>query len=82
MAGPDGNLWFAEPFGDRIGRITPAGKVTEYSTGITRGSEPTYLAFGPDGTLWFTESYYLRNAIGRLDPRSRSDHWQRNRDHG
>ena len=47
VAGPDGNLWFAEPFGDRIGRITPAGKVTEYSTGITRGSEPTYLAVGP-----------------------------------
>ena len=30
-AGPDGNLWFTEGDGDRIGRITPAGVVTEFS---------------------------------------------------
>ena len=34
-AGPDGNLWFTEDDGDRIGRITPAGVVTEFSAGIT-----------------------------------------------
>src|SRR5258708_18959261 len=30
-AGPDGNLWFAEE-GGQIGRITPAGVVTEFAT--------------------------------------------------
>ena len=32
-AGPDGNLWFTEPFpvsSGRIGRITPAGVITEF----------------------------------------------------
>ena len=25
VAGSDGNLWYTEPSGDNIGRITPAG---------------------------------------------------------
>jgi streptogramin lyase len=29
-AGPDGNLWFTEPNLERIGRITPAGVVSEF----------------------------------------------------
>ena len=29
-AGPDGNLWFTQPDVDQIGRITPAGAVTEF----------------------------------------------------
>ena len=29
MAGPDGNLWFTEPGANKIGRITPAGAITE-----------------------------------------------------
>jgi virginiamycin B lyase len=29
-AGPDGNLWFGEVYGDRIGRITPAGVFSEF----------------------------------------------------
>ena len=29
-AGPDGNVWFTEAYADRIGRITPAGVVSEY----------------------------------------------------
>ena len=28
--GPDGNLWFTEYTGDRIGRITPQGVISEY----------------------------------------------------
>ena len=54
VAGPDGNLWFTE-WGDRIGRITPAGRVTEFSRGISRGSAPEGIADGPDGNLWYTE---------------------------
>src|SRR5690349_6951631 len=55
-AGPDGNLWFTEYLGDRIGKITTAGVVSEYSSGITAGAGPYDITAGPDGNLWFTES--------------------------
>src|SRR5262252_6287005 len=45
--GPDGNLWFTETSTDRIGRITPAGVVTEFSAGITPGSGPNEITAGP-----------------------------------
>src|SRR5262249_10953894 len=51
--GPDGNLWFADASADRIGRITPAGVVTDFA--ITPGSSPQEITAGPDGNLWFTE---------------------------
>ena len=55
-AGPDGNLWFTEiTIGNRIGRITPAGVVTEFTAGITADSRPLGITAGPDGNLWFTE---------------------------
>src|SRR5262245_58319489 len=45
--GPDGNLWFAESDGNRIGRITPAGVVTQFSAGITPRSLPGEITAGP-----------------------------------
>jgi streptogramin lyase len=60
--GPDGNLWFPE--GDfskygakigKIGRITPAGAVTEFP--IPAGVSPSDLTVGPDGNLWFSENF-------------------------
>jgi streptogramin lyase len=60
--GPDGNLWFTDP--DGIGKVTPSGAVTEYSTGITPGANPLGIAAGPDGNLWFTE--YLGSRIGKI----------------
>ena len=30
-AGPDGNLWFTEVNGNKIGRITPGGTITEFA---------------------------------------------------
>jgi virginiamycin B lyase len=62
--GPDGALWFTESTGDRIGRITKRGKITEYSAGITPGAKPYSIAPGPDGALWFTEIAGAR--IGRI----------------
>ncbi len=68
-AGPDGNLWFTEVFGNKIGRLSTAGSVngeftvpggsllTEYPAGITQG---------PDGNLWFAE--ITANLIGRITP--------------
>jgi streptogramin lyase len=60
-AGPDGALWFTEALGNKIGRITTAGTITEFP--ITPGSGPTGITAGPDGALWFTES---AGNIGRI----------------
>jgi streptogramin lyase len=64
-AGPDGNLWFTESSGHRIGRITPTGALTEFPVPSASGA-PTGIAPGPDGNLWFTE--YSANRIGRMAP--------------
>jgi len=67
-AGPDGNLWFTDNKGSRIGKITTAGTVTPYSTGITPSSCPSGIAQGSDGALWFTENCVAsgKNRIGRI----------------
>jgi|HubBroStandDraft_6_1064221.scaffolds.fasta_scaffold37415_1 streptogramin lyase len=61
--GPDGNLWFTETATNKIGQITTAGQVTEYS-GLSASSGPQGITAGPQGTLWFTED--AGNRIGRL----------------
>jgi|GEM_PF-485790 len=62
-AGPDGNFWFTESAGNKIGRISTNGSITEFSI-PTPGSGPAGIAAGPDGNLWFTE--YDGNKIGRI----------------
>src|SRR6266516_3605993 len=64
--GPDDHLWFTENEGNRIGKITPAGVVSEYGAGISADSHPLGIAAGPDGNLWFTEFYGDR--IGKITP--------------
>ncbi len=61
--GPDGNLWFTEQTGHRIGRISTAGTITEFA--LPGGGNPIGIAAGPDGNLWFTEAPPGR--IGRID---------------
>ena len=34
MAGPDGNIWFAELGGGKISRISPSGTITEFSVPV------------------------------------------------
>ena len=69
-AGPDGNLWYGNPSFPtalpKIGRITPAGAVTEFE----QYPDPLYVASGPDGNLWFTASDPGNNAanIVRVTP--------------
>ncbi len=78
VAGPDGNLWFTEqgavgangafkpthPAPGKIGRITPTGRITEFTT-PTPFSNPAGITIGPDGNLWFTEySYEVRDMPG------------------
>jgi hypothetical protein len=48
--GPDGNLWFTENTGQKIGRITPDGHIDEFIVSIY----VNYIAAGPDGNIWFT----------------------------
>lgn len=54
VTGSDGNMWFTERQGGNIGRITPAGVITEYP--VPGSNNPIALAAGSDGALWFTES--------------------------
>jgi streptogramin lyase len=58
--GPDGNMWFAE-FGGQIGRITPGGGITEFSSGTRTGFD---IVGGPDGNVWFTQ--YPSNDTGQI----------------
>jgi hypothetical protein len=69
VVGPDGDLWFPEyhplthslsPPSGAIGRITPAGALTEFPI----PEETDFLTIGPDGDLWFSGS----GAIGRITP--------------
>src|SRR5215472_10640264 len=68
-AGPDGNLWFTESLGNKIGRITPAGNIMEFPLprgcpSFTGSCLPSGIVAGPDGNLWFTENEGRR--IGRI----------------
>jgi streptogramin lyase len=62
IAGPDGNLWFAERNSNKIGRITTGGVITEFP--VPSGGRPIEITTGPDGNLWFTEE--TGNSIGRI----------------
>jgi streptogramin lyase len=68
IAGPDGNLWFANRalFGGApaIGRVTPAGAITLFE--LPGGSFPQSLVAGPDGNVWF--SNVLSPSIGKITP--------------
>jgi streptogramin lyase len=64
VTGPDGNLWFCEESGNRIGRMTwPAGVVTEFPI-PTSSTDPETIVVGPDGNLWFT--MWNGHQIGRI----------------
>jgi virginiamycin B lyase len=58
--GSDGAMWFAEEVGNRIGRITTSGAMTEYPT----SGSPYGIAAGPDNTIWFTQSG--SNQVGQI----------------
>ena len=75
-AGPDGTLWFindrvtpgsfpATILAVSIGRITPAGVITEFPI-TTPGAYPSDITSGPDGALWFTENTSSGPRIGRI----------------
>jgi len=59
ITGPDGNLWFTERNTTNIGRITPAGVITEFPPpdpgSLEARDEDGGITAGPDGNLWFIE---------------------------
>ena len=63
--GSDGNFWFSEHLGNRIGRITPAGVIAEFDI-PTPDSQPRATALGRDGNVWFGE--FMGGKIGRITP--------------
>ena len=74
-AGADGHMWFVElsgtmdgrkPDGNRVGRITLQGEVTEFPMATQTGS-PINIAVGPDRNIWFTRG----GLLGARDARRR-----------
>jgi virginiamycin B lyase len=59
--GADGNLWFAEVYAGKIGRVTPSGTLSEFDV---PNDYPQDITRGPDGNVWFT----LQASIGRITP--------------
>ena len=57
-AGPDGNLWFTEYGGSKIGMINPTTHaITEFPV-PTANAGLDGITAGPDGNLWFTEAIW------------------------
>ncbi len=53
VEGPDGNMWFTEEAGNKVGRITPNGSITEFP--VPKPQDNVILAglaFDNDGNLW------------------------------
>jgi streptogramin lyase len=63
VTGPDGNLWFTELGGNRIGRMTPTGTVTEFS--VVTGFGVRGIVGASDGNLWFVTD---DGTISRITP--------------
>src|SRR5207244_4298682 len=61
-AGPDGNMWFADELGGKVGKVSPFGQVVEYT--VPTQGRPSDITLGPDGNLWFTETNYAK--IGKI----------------
>ena len=61
--GSDGNLWFTEFGGNKIGKISLNGVITEYPI-PTAASGARIIATGLSKTLWFTENN--TNKIGKI----------------
>jgi streptogramin lyase len=81
-SGGEGNMWFTDPGTEAVGRVTPAGEVSEYpiqvaSSGDTHVSSvpapsyltPTTITAVPGGLLF---SEFNAKAIGLIEPSTQS----------
>lgn len=64
VAGPDGNLWFVELTGRKVGRITPTGTLTEIP--IPGSFILSGIAVGSDGNIWFSDGFNPQ--VGNINP--------------
>ena len=62
-SGPDGNVWFADRGRNKIGLVTPGGRVFEYAI-PTPNAQPTAIVPIAVGAIAFTES--VSNRVGVL----------------
>src|SRR5262245_22580212 len=71
-AGPDGNLWFTENPGNKVGMVNPTTHAISEFAGPTAKNSTSGLegiVAGPDGNLWFTEfNYRSVGKIGEINP--------------
>jgi streptogramin lyase len=66
VTGPDGNVWFTEEAGGKIGKITPSGTITEYKLGGIFGKAEG-ITVGPDKNIWFANATeYEASKIGKI----------------
>ncbi|HEY2188142.1 MAG TPA: hypothetical protein VGH48_06220, partial [Caldimonas sp.] len=65
--GGDGNVWFTSYFDGLIGRITPAGVITEFA-GVAPNTQLNAITAGPQiagsNTLWVTDP--TNQAVAKL----------------
>ena len=54
-SGPDGALWFTEPYANQLGRITLDGTITEYPV-PTSNSFPVGITTDSYGNVWFSQN--------------------------
>lgn len=64
--GPDGNVWFTIFPGNRIGKITPSGVITQYDVPVVGLGGIAGITAGPDGNVWFTVNFDHR--VGKVTP--------------
>jgi len=61
--GPDGNIWFTEFWTGKVGRMTTAGVITEFSLPTPN---PRGIVTGPDHNLWIAEGGLQHESIARM----------------
>jgi virginiamycin B lyase len=64
MSAPDGNVWFADRGRNRIGLVTPAGRIFEFGLPTENAQPIAVVPVGP-GKFAFVE--FVGNQIGTLD---------------
>ena len=61
----DGNVWYFDVGQSTVGRVTPAGVITQFAVPGT-GSGSQAITAAPDGNVWFKEFWTGR--VGRMTP--------------
>jgi len=63
VVGPDHDIWFTGLNGEKIGRLTTSGTITEFK--ISGAQSLVGIASGPDGNMWFTDQFAGR--VGHIN---------------